>query len=98
MFALSDPIPNSAEDGFPGLAILSLEDTTIIGNGGVTLFEEAGGKTGPAHRCRNRQRMQRWRHRRTPPARCDQETQLGEAVDGDALSFSDSMVSREATG
>jgi hypothetical protein len=41
LFALSDPIPNSAEDGFPGLAILSLEDTSIIGNGGVTLSEEA---------------------------------------------------------
>jgi hypothetical protein len=58
LFALSDPIPNSAEDGVPALIIVSLGDTSIIGNGGVTHFEEAAiigqgrWKTGPAHRRR----------------------------------------------
>jgi hypothetical protein len=60
--------------------------------------DKAGGKTGLAHLCRNRRRMQRRRRRRTPPARCGREMELNEAVDGDALSFSDSMVSSEPTG
>jgi hypothetical protein len=41
LFALSDPIPNSAEDGVFALIIVSLGDTSIIGNGGLTHFEEA---------------------------------------------------------